>query len=258
MPTVEICAYSLSSCLAAQKGGATRVELCGGLLEGGTTPSAGLVALARRALSIQLYVMIRPRGGDFLYSSSEIDTMLQDIAVAKLLGADGVVLGALLPTGQVDVPLTQTLVKAASPLGVTFHRAFDVAAEPTQALEAIIEAGCERVLTSGQRNTAIEGIALIQQLTQQANKRIEIMAGSGVNQQNAPQLLGAGVDALHLSAKTTYQSAMQYRKEGISMGGSFGVSEYEIVETDYKKVQNIVEIAQSFQLNINLKSTPTN
>jgi copper homeostasis protein len=252
MHSVEICAYSLASCLAAQRGGAQRVELCGGFYEGGTTPSAGLITLARKALNIKLYVMIRPRGGDFCYDTNEIETMLQDIYIAKQLGTDGVVLGVLKPDGQVNQEQTRQLVMAAAPMGVTFHRAFDVAASPTDALESIHEAGCERILTSGQRSFAHEGIELLASLALQAKKRIEIMAGSGVNEHNALALLQAGVDALHLSGKISLDSPMKFRKEGISMGGVPGLSEYEIVVTDYQKVQKVVEIAQNFSVTTQL------
>lgn len=154
---IEVCAYSLESCLAAQEAGADRVELCAGMYDGGTTPPAGMLRLARELLNIELYVMIRPRGGDFVYSELEYRQMKEDLAFAKSCGADGVVIGLLDENGGVDVARTSELVEMAAPLKVTFHRAFDMAADYRRAFEEVIRSGCYRILTSGQRNTAPEG-----------------------------------------------------------------------------------------------------
>lgn len=157
----EICTNSVESCLAAQEGGADRVELCAGIPEGGTTPSYGEIAIAREVLAhTRLHVIIRPRGGDFLYSDIEIRTMLKDIEIARKLGADGVVFGCLTAEGEVDLPVMQKLMEAAQGLSVTFHRAFDVCRNPQKALEQIIKLGCNRILTSGQQPTAELGIPL--------------------------------------------------------------------------------------------------
>jgi copper homeostasis protein len=185
---VEICAFSLESCLIAQRAGANRIELCGGMFEGGTTPSAGLIRMATQSIKIPIYVMIRPRGGDFCYSETEFEVMKTDILLAKNLGTNGLVFGILNPDGTVDSGRNKELIELAKPLGVTFHRAFDVSREPFEALESIIECGFERILTSGQKNTAIEGKGLLAELVKKANHRIEIMAGSGVNAQNAVEL----------------------------------------------------------------------
>jgi copper homeostasis protein len=212
------------------------------MFEGGTSPSAGLIKLARQSLSIKLYVMIRPRGGDFCYSDTEFDVMKEDIQTAKELGADGVVFGILNTDGSVDINRTKELVDLAKPLKVTFHRAFDVSAEPFEAMEAIIEAGCERILTSGQKNTAIEGRDLLKTLAEKAGNRIEIMAGAGVSAANAAQLLEAGVHALHMTGKGIVNSQMVYRKADVSMASAALTNEFEIYEADFDKCKAVVEI----------------
>ena len=238
---VEVCAFSIESCLNAQRAGAHRVELCGGLYEGGTTPSYGLIERARAVLSIHLYVMIRPRGGDFCYDEDELAVMRSDIQVAKKLGADGVVFGILLPNGEVDVHRTAELAELAKPMGVTFHRAFDMAIDPFEALEAVIQTGEKRILTSGQQNTAPEGQDLIQQLTQKAAGRIEIMAGSGVNAGNALLLAKTGVQALHLTGKATKPGAMNYRKSAVSMASVLPSDEYEITYSNELKIKAVID-----------------
>lgn len=237
---VEVCAFSLESCLIAQKAGANRIELCGGMFEGGTTPSAGLIRLVTQSVKIPVYVMIRPRGGDFLYSDSEFELMKEDIRLAKELGANGIVIGILKPNGQVDTKRTKELVELSKPLGVTFHRAFDVAKEPLEALEDVILCGCERILTSGQKNTVIEGLDLIEKLVEKAQNRIEIMAGSGVNSQNASILWQKGVSALHLTGKGIIQSQMEYRKTDVNMASAALENEFEIYEADFKKIEQVV------------------
>ncbi len=238
---IEVCAFSIESCLNAQCAGAQRVELCGGLYEGGTTPSYGLIERARAVLSIQLYVMIRPRGGDFCYDEEELAVMRNDIQAAKALGADGVVFGILQPNGAVDVARTSELIALAKPMGVTFHRAFDVAQDPFEALEAVIQTGAERILTSGQQNTAFEGINLIRQLAKRASDRIEIMAGSGVNADNALLLAETGIQALHLTGKAVKVGAMKYQKQEVSMASVLPASEYEIIYSDTLKIRAVIE-----------------
>ena len=232
---IEVCAYSLTSCLTAQRAGAGRIELCGGLTEGGTTPSAGLIQLARQHLNIPLYVMIRPRGGDFLYSETELAVIRADIQTAKSLGADGLVLGLLNPDGTVDETRTRELVELAYPLPVTFHRAFDMTRDPLEALETIIKTGAIRILTSGQQSTAEQGLLLIRQLAEKADGRIEIMAGAGVNAGNARQLMEAGVDALHLSGGQQEDSRMVFRQLSVSMA-SVIPGEYEYMEASEGKI----------------------
>ncbi|MFE0501437.1 copper homeostasis protein CutC [Lysobacter soli] len=207
--TLEIAANSLASALAAQEGGADRVELCENLGEGGCTPSYGTLAMARERLRIPLYVLIRPRAGDFRFDALERDTMLRDIELCVRLGCDGVVIGALDAGGDVDVALCRELVDAARPLGVTFHRAIDVARDPQAALEAAIALGCERVLTSGAHPTAMEGADVIASLVQHAVGRIGVMAGAGVTPENVRDLVQrTGVREVHASAKTLVEPAL--------------------------------------------------
>lgn len=236
---IEVCAYSLASCLTAQTAGADRIELCGGQPEGGTTPSAGLIRLARRHLQIPLSVMIRPRGGDFLYADTELAVMEADIETAKSYGVDGIVLGVLRTNGTVDEAATYRFVRQAHPLPVTFHRAFDVARDPAEALEAIIRAGAARVLTSGQQPTAEAGRPLIRQLVQQAAGRIEIIAGAGVNAQNALLLMHTGIDTLHLSGSLRTDSPMTYRNPIVSMATAVA-DEYERLEADEAKIRAVI------------------
>ncbi len=237
---IEICAFSLESCLAAEKGGANRIELCGSMYEGGTTPSAGLIQVAKQRVNIEIHAMIRPRGGDFCYSDDEISVMQADIRMAKELGCEGIVLGILKPDGQVNVAQIKALIALAKPMKVTFHRAIDMTPDYLKALEDIIETGFDRILTSGQKNKAIDGIENIKKLVKQANGRIEIIAGSGVNADNAQMLIHTGVDALHLTGRSIRDSKMIYRKEGIAMGGLSEVPEYEIVYSDFKKIRAVV------------------
>jgi len=215
---LEIAANSLASALAAQEGGADRVELCENLGEGGCTPSYGTLAMARERVRIPLYVLIRPRGGDFLFDALERDTMLRDIELCVRLGCDGVVIGALTRDGDVDVALCGELIAAAKPLGVTFHRAIDVARDPQAALDAAITLGCERVLTSGAQASAIEGVDAIASLMQRAGERIGVMAGAGVTVGNVRELVQrTGVREVHASAKALRESAMRlpYRLPGL-------------------------------------------
>ncbi|WP_176555083.1 copper homeostasis protein CutC [Butyricimonas sp. Marseille-P3923] len=243
---VEVCTFSLESCVNAQTAGADRVELCAAMYDGGTTPSAGIIRMARKLLSIELYVMIRPRGGDFLYSGQEFELMKEEIRHVKESGADGVVLGILKADGTVDVERTRELVELAAPLKVTFHRAIDMTRDLNEALEDVIRAGCYRVLTSGGRNTVAEGLEQIRALTKRAAGRVQVMAGSGVNAANTRSLLDAGVDAVHLSGKSGRDSRMVYRNPDVSMGGVPGLPEYEQYYSDVKKVEAVVKEANRF------------
>lgn len=239
---IEVCAYSLESCLAAQEAGADRVELCAAMYDGGTTPSPGTIRLARELLNIGLYVMIRPRGGDFLYTELEYRQMKTDLLFAKSCGADGVVIGLLDENGRVDIARTRELVELAAPMKVTFHRAFDMTVDYHRALEDVIRAGCYRILTSGQRNTAVEGMEVLRELVRENAGRIRIMAGSGVGSSNALSLAATGIDALHLSGKNSRDSRMKYRNPAVFMGGVPGIPEYEIVYSDREKIAGVVEL----------------
>ena len=199
----EICANSVESCLAAQKGKADRVELCAGIPEGGTTPSMGEIEQARQLLTAtRLHVIIRPRGGDFVYSDLEAGRMLADISLCRALGVDGVVFGCLTPEGDVDKMLCQKLLEAAKGMSVTFHRAFDRTRIPQEALEDIIGLGFDRLLTSGQQTTAETGIPLLRELQEQARGRIALMAGCGINESNIQRIQReTGIRQFHFSAR---------------------------------------------------------
>lgn len=190
MKIFEACVESLESVANARAGGAHRIELCSALSEGGVTPSIGLIDMARRIGPDKMHILIRPRGGDFVYSNDEVECMVHDIMACKEHGVDGVVIGALTPTGDIDMAACTRLVKAARGMSVTFHRAFDRCNDPKAALEQIISLGCDRLLTSGQEKSAIEGLALIKELVTQADGHIIIMPGAGVSEENAQHILG--------------------------------------------------------------------
>lgn len=201
---IEICCGSIQSTANAKAGGAVRVELCQGLVEGGTTPSPATIQYAVRELGLKVFVLVRPRGGDFCYNELEVKNMEEDVAFCKEAGASGIVVGFLHPDGSIDTELTRRFVELSAPLPVTFHRAFDECADPLNALEQIIECGCARILTSGCKPTAIEGAEMLQQLVKQADGRITILAGSGVTPENAVALREkTGVKEIHGSCKKT-------------------------------------------------------
>jgi copper homeostasis protein len=240
---LEICTYSLEYAIAAQAAGADRVEFCASPPEGGTTPSAGAIELARKNLTIALNVLIRPRGGDSLYTAREFDSMKQDIRLCKEMGVDGVVVGVLLPNGHIDRERSAALVDLARPMSVTFHRAFDMAADPFAALEDAIAIGCDRILTSGQARSAMEGADLIAQLVQHAGDRIIIMPGAGVTDANLAELAArTKAREFHSSSRTVVPSAMEYRNPRVSLGGT-GDDEYQLLNVDQKRVARMREIA---------------
>lgn len=208
--TIEVCVDNIESLLTAQQSGADRIELCSALALGGLTANAGFVQKSLDLATVPLYTIIRPRAGDFVYSEQEIDIMVSDIKFMKLLGIQGVVIGALTPEGNIDEPALKRLMSASRDLGVTFHRAFDLCNDPKQALETLINAGCERILTSGQQANAEQGCELIKQLVVQADERISIMPGAGVTPQNADKIVSfTQATELHLSGKTTRKSTMR-------------------------------------------------
>lgn len=217
---VEVCANGVESCLAAQEGGADRVELCAGIPEGGTTPSYGEIMVARRVLTTtRLHVIIRPRGGDFLYSDLEVERMAADITVCRELGVDGVVFGCLRADGTIDVERNRYLMECASGMSVTMHRAFDRTADPALALEQVIDLGFDRILTSGQQPQAILGVDLLAKLNRQAAGRITLMAGSGVNEQNIRTIRDVtGLHEFHFSGRESRPSGMQYVNPNLYMG----------------------------------------
>jgi len=239
---IEICANSAWSCLEAEEGGARRVELCAGIPEGGTTPSYGMIKAAQAITSkIDINVIIRPRGGDFLYNATEQNAMLYDIDMAKKLNVHGVVFGCLTPEGDIDFKLMKILIYLAKPLSVTCHRAFDVCRDPFEALEQLVELGCDRILTSGQQPDAERGIPLIRELVKRAGDRIIIMPGCGVNEQNINRIeTETGAKEFHASVRKTVYSGMEYRKENVPMGATLPSSEFETVQTDRTRVANLI------------------
>ncbi len=209
---VEIVVYNIESAMNAQKGGADRIELCDNPAEGGTTPSFGVMEIVRQAVSMDVYAMIRPRGGDFVYSSYEYHAMKRDIEMCKRASLDGVVFGILKPDGTLDKERCKKLIDAARPMKVTCHRAFDITRDPFATLEACIEAGFDRVLTSGQQTLAWDGKVLIKELVKHAQGRIQIMAGSGVTNANILELIKeTGVKEIHFSAKEFQPSVHESR-----------------------------------------------
>ncbi len=241
----EVCLDSVESALEAQKGGAHRVELCDNLFEGGTTPSAGTIRIAREKLNIGLQVMIRPRGGDFCYSDIEMEVMRQDILTARELGADGVVIGILLPDGRVDKKRSSELISLAGDMNVTFHRAFDMTRDPFEALEDIIDLGCNRILTSGQEATVPEGIDLLRQLVEKAEDRIIIMPGCGITERNMEKVIrGTGASEYHIYLHGAKPSRMKFRPGHIYMGGLLRQPEFSNMVTDSSRMSQISRIGQ--------------
>jgi len=248
---LEICANSFYSAKQAQSAGASRIELCQNLENGGTTPSFGLIKLTRETLDIAVHVLIRPRSGDFVYNEEEFEEMKEDILICKSLNCNGVVLGILLPSGDVDKVRMQELVDLARPMEVVFHRAFDRCRDPKEALEDIIELGCNRILTSGQKNSAEDGIELIRELVEQAAGRIEIMPGAGVTFSNVKTILEkTGAKSVHASAKITQKSTMTFHNPAL-----VGMDE-DIFYSDEKKVAEIIEQIKRGCLKRSLKREP--
>ena len=227
---LEVIAFTVDSCTTIEKAGAHRIELCDNPGEGGTTPSYGFIKKAREKVSIDLFPIIRPRGGDFLYNDEEYQVMQKDIQLCKELYCNGVVIGLLNSDGSVDKKRTEELVELAYPMEVTFHRAFDRVKDAQQALEDVIEAGCTRVLTSGLNPTVNEGKAILQQLVQQANDRIIIMPGSGLRAGNIGEIAQvSGAVEFHTSARVAQQSRMQWINDAMQEDLSHMVADaYEI------------------------------
>nr|WP_272501482.1 copper homeostasis protein CutC [Silvania hatchlandensis] len=232
---LEICCYSMECALTAQQRGADRVELCAAPKEGGLTPSWGVLKSVRQAVTIPVHPIIRPRGGDFYYSASEFNAMLEDIAVVRDLGFPGLVIGLLDEDGHVDMPRMRQIMAAAQGMAVTFHRAFDMCVNPLQAFENLAELGVARVLTSGQQSSAEKGISLIKELKAQSGVPI-IMAGAGVRAANLELFLQAGVFELHSSAGRWLPSPMRYRNAGLSMSTESEADEYSRYSVDGESV----------------------
>jgi copper homeostasis protein len=240
----EVVAYNISSALKAEEGGADRIELCDNPGEGGTTPSYGMVEVVRRNVTLDVFVMLRPRGGDFCYANDEFYAMRRDLFQFQKLSVDGFVLGILNPDGTIDKKRCKELIDRARPLKVTCHRAFDMTPDPFQALEDCIEIGFDRILTSGQQPTADLGIELIAELIRRATGRISIMPGAGVNENTVAAIVSrTHANEIHFSAVGYKDSLMTYRNEKISGMGSSEGSEFKLRTVDPERVRRIKAIA---------------
>ncbi len=247
-PVLEVCIDSVTGLIAARDGGADRVELCDNLVEGGTTPSAGAIEVASAQGGIDVVVMIRPRGGDFLYSDLEFEVMKKDIALAGSLGAYGIAVGVLESGGTVDETRLAELVAAARPMSVTFHRAFDMTRDLHEAYAALTAVGVDRILTSGGQPTAPQGADLIADLVRKAEEATPhgpvIMPGCGVREHNIRELLArTGAREVHFSSGEIVASAMQFQNASCLMGGAES-SEYSRKITSLERVRAYVAAAR--------------
>ncbi len=250
--TFEISIDSVLSAKNAQEAGANRVELCANLLEGGTTPSIGMIKTVRKNIDLQMFVIIRPRGGDFLYTREEFEVICNDILEAKRNGADGIVSGALTTSGAIDIEKTAKMIELAYPLPFTFHRAFDMCKDPFEALAQLKKLKVSRILTSGQKKTAEEGIPLLKELVKKADNNITIMPGAGININNIEQLISeTGAKEFHFSGKKKYTSGMKYFNKNISMGNSNDIDEFSIFVSDKEIIKAVISKAEKYLKTIN-------
>lgn len=239
--SIEICLDSIQSIIAAEKGGASRVEFCSDLFEGGLTPTLGAFQVAKEKTSIPINVMIRPRGGDFCYSDEEFETMLADARLFREAGANALVFGILTPDGRIDKERSRLFLDVARPLEVTFHRAFDMTRDPFQAIEDLIELGVDRILTSGQEASVPEGLELLSDLIKQYGEKIVIMPGAGINERNFARIHQTlNAKEYHMYLHREYQSLMEYRPDHIYMGGLLRQPEFLIQHTDSDRVSHMV------------------
>lgn len=243
---LEICVDNIESAFIAQEAGADRIELCSNLMEGGTTPSLGTILSIRKFLKIGMHVIIRPRGGDFLYSDQEYDLMRKEIDLCGENGVNGVVTGILLPDGSIDIERTARLFEYARPMSATFHRAFDMCNDPLKGLDDVISTGAERLLTSGQKNMASEGLEVIGQLVNAAGQRIIIMPGSGINDSNIERIAKiTGANEFHLTGRKTIKSNMAFQRENLSLSVTSDIPEFSRKVADSALIRAIIERLKS-------------
>lgn len=246
--TLEACVNSGVSAIEAEKGGADRVELCENMAEGGCTPSAGSIIYTREHINIALLVMIRPRGADFCYNRDEFEIMKGDIRSAKNLGADGVVFGILNPDGSIDKERMAQLADLARPMSVTCHRAFDMTRDPFEAMDELIRLGIDRILTSGQSDSALQGAPLIRELILRSRSKIIIMPGHGIKEHNLDEVIRAtGADEFHMYLTKNVATQMNYIRNNVRMGPS-GNSEYEYLVVDRDRIARAKEIIKNYSV----------
>ena len=242
-PLLEICIDSVASAISAEQGGAARVELCQNLFEGGTTPSIGTVYQTLQRVGIKVNAIIRPRGGDFLYSSDEFEIMKRDIVTLKESGINGVVIGMLNADGSIDTERTQQLIELARPLEVTFHRAFDVSLDPFRSLENLIDLGVDRLLTSGQEPSVLEGVELIAELVRRAGDDIIIMPGAGITAKNLTRIIQeTGAKEYHVTGSSPIASKMEFRNERCFMGKALYPPEFSMKVADPEKIRHYIDL----------------
>lgn len=244
--TVEVCVDSVASALAAERGGAQRIELCSDLLEGGVTPSLGLLSVVRKEISIGVHPIVRPRPGDFCYSDAEFEIMRRDIELAKREGADGVVLGILQSNGRVDVGRTRRLVELAQPLSVTFHRAFDVSANLLESFEDVCATGADRLLTSGGEQECLKGVGTVARLVQASEGRIKLMAGGRIGIDNAATIIeSTGVSEIHVGLATPVNRSNDHKNSRrLTLGKAQG-REFQQTEVLEQSVRDLVRAISS-------------
>ncbi|GMA15277.1 copper homeostasis protein CutC (plasmid) [Deinococcus metallilatus] len=246
-PLIEVCVEGVDAVVTAQQNGADRVELCAGLALGGLTPGPGVVERALEVARIPVHVLVRPREGDFLYSDEEFTTLLRDVEWLRECSVHGVVIGCLTQAGEVDRERTRQLVQAARPMSVTFHRAFDQARDPLEALEVLVECGVDRVLTSGQRGSAVEGAATLRQLVSAAGNRITILGCGGLRPHNIRQVLeGVPLAEVHFSALQAVPSPMTFGQTQVHFNKAAPDTEDLKRETSAEQVRRMVELIRTF------------
>ncbi len=243
---IEICVEGIDGLVAAQEAGADRAELCAALIEGGLTPSVGVVAQALRVATIPFHVIVRPRGGDFLYSALEFETMLDDVRALAKMGVAGTVVGCLTPEGRIDVARMRALVEAARPMSVTCHRAFDMTRDIDEAVEDLAAAGIDRLLTSGQRDTAVAGAENIRRTVEAARGRFKVMVCGALDASNIASVLATSrADEAHFAALMTTPSGMTFRNPDVGMGGDDKDREYQLTLTDPEAVRATIAAARA-------------